>query len=70
MSVAPASPHVLIPDAVLALPAGAARPPWPELPTLRALVGHLRPSATLALDDDSPATPFEVALAQIGRAHV
>ena len=66
MSVAPASPHVLIPDAVLALPAGAAQPPWPELPTLRALVGHLRPSATLALDDDSPATPFEVALA---RAH-
>ncbi|MBN8558850.1 MAG: hypothetical protein J0L74_14465 [Burkholderiales bacterium] len=37
MSVAPASPHVLIPDAVLALPAGIpprrlVRPPVPAAP--------------------------------------
>ena len=40
MSVAPASPHVLIPDAVLALPAGAAQPPWPA--TLKRKHARLR----------------------------
>lgn len=66
MSAAPAWPHVLIPDAVLALPDGAAAPPWPELPALRALARQLRLAERLTLDEDSPATPFEVALA---RAH-
>ena len=56
--------HLLVADA--ALPHGAPRPPWPALPHLQALLTRMRPLATIEVDEDSPATAFELALA---RAH-
>lgn len=58
--------HLLIDGAALALPPGTAQPPWPDLPHLQALQGRLQAAATLEVDDDSLATPFDIALA---RAH-
>ena len=56
--------HLLIADA--ALPPDAPLPPWPALPQLQALLGRMRLQHTIEADEDSPATPFELALA---RAH-
>ena len=62
---APAEPlHLLIADA--ARPPDAPPPPWPALPQLQALLGRMRLQHTIEADEDSPATPFELALA---RAH-
>lgn len=63
-TAAPEALHLLIADAALPLQPGAPQPPWPELPHLQALAGRMRLLDTLALDEDSPATPFEVALAR------
>ena len=59
--------HLLIADT--ALPPGApagSLPELPPLPHLQALLARMRLQATLEVDEDSPATPFEQALA---RAH-
>lgn len=66
MPAAPEPRHVLIPDVALPLPPDNPQPPLPELPHLAALLARLRVAATVEPGDDSPATPFEVALA---RAH-
>ncbi|MBK6612599.1 phosphoglycerate mutase [Ottowia sp.] len=55
--------HLLIPDAARWLPPGAPRPALPRLPQLQALLRRLRPAGTIAVDEDSPAMPFEIALA-------
>lgn len=64
MPAAPEPLHLLIADA--ALPPDAPPPPWPALPQLQALLGRMRLQHTIEADEDSPATPFELALA---RAH-
>ncbi|CAM5787803.1 hypothetical protein OPEN69S_02060 [Ottowia pentelensis] len=59
--------HLLI--ANTALPPGTPAPSLPELPPLpklQALLARMRLQTTLEVDEDSPATPFEQALA---RAH-
>ncbi|MFC0593135.1 hypothetical protein ACFOHU_08250 [Ottowia pentelensis] len=59
--------HLLIADT--ALPPGTPAPSLPELPPLpklQALLARMRLQTTLEVDEDSPATPFEQALA---RAH-
>ena len=66
----PATPeplHLLIADAIL--PPGAAPqslPELPPLPNLQALLARMRAHDTIEVDEDSPATAFEQALA---RAH-
>lgn len=66
MPPAPEPFHLLIPDAAPLLPEGAALPAVPPLPALDALLARLRPTHAIEVGDDSPATPFELALA---RAH-
>ncbi|HMN20449.1 MAG TPA: phosphoglycerate mutase [Ottowia sp.] len=61
-----APPHLLVDGAALALPTGTTQPPLPELPELDALLARMRVVDTLEIEDDSPETPFELALA---RAH-
>ena len=65
---APSEPlHLLIDDA--ALPPGSAPaslPELPPLPQLQALLNRLGLQHTIEVDEDGPATPFELALA---RAH-
>ncbi|RYF42159.1 MAG: phosphoglycerate mutase [Comamonadaceae bacterium] len=59
--------HLLIPGAVLAPEAsGPTAPalPAPLPPNLRALLALLAPGATIACEEGSPATPFELALAR------
>lgn len=62
----PAPPHLLVDGAALVLPPGTPQPPLPELPQLQALLRRLRMVDTLEIDEDSPETAFERALA---RAH-
>ena len=55
--------HLLIPGAVL--PPDATASPAPPLPlSLRGLLATLAPAERIACEEDSPATPFELALAQ------
>ena len=63
--------HLLIPGAVLApegsgpgAPVPASALPVPLPPNLRALLALLAPGATISCEEDSPSTPFELALAQ------
>jgi hypothetical protein len=57
--------HFIIPGAVL--PPDAAEPPSnraPVTPKLRALLAAMQPTTRIECADDSPATPFELALAE------
>ncbi|MFT4194523.1 phosphoglycerate mutase [Ottowia sp.] len=67
MPPAPEPLHLLIPDAVPPLPEGAPLPDLPSLPALDALLARLRRADTIEVDEDSPATPFEAALARANR---
>lgn len=67
MPPAPEPLHLLIPDAAPLLPEGAPLPALPPLPVLGALLARLRRVDTIEVDDDSPATPFETAIARANR---
>lgn len=67
MPSAPDPFHLLIPDAAPSRPEGAALPALPPLPVLDALLARMRPAETIEIGPDSPATPFELALARANR---
>ncbi|MFV0680350.1 phosphoglycerate mutase [Ottowia sp.] len=64
MSAAAQPFHLFIPHAVPALPEGTAPPDWPVPPELEALLARMQRTDTLEVAEDSPATPFEHALAR------
>ena len=66
MPPAPEPFHLLIADAAPPRLEGDPIPALPPLPTLDALLTHMRQADIIEADDDCPATPFEMALA---RAH-
>lgn len=63
MPPAPEPLHLLIPDAVPATGFGAPAADAPAPPQLDALLARMRPSSQIEAGIDSPATPFEIALA-------
>ncbi|RZJ24238.1 MAG: phosphoglycerate mutase [Haliea sp.] len=57
--------HLILPGAVLPRGAGEAATPLPPLtPNLRALLAAMVPHERIECSEDSPSTPFELALAQ------
>lgn len=56
--------HLLIPGALLPLPADQLRPPLPQLPHLEPLLRRLKPSDTIECDEHCPSDPGEIATAR------
>ena len=64
MPPAPEPFQLLIADAVPALPEGTPLPDLPVPPQLDELLGRMQPAGQITVDDQGPATPFELALAR------